>query len=102
LTERRLVKTHIEKVYQYLFDSTEIINVRRKTMRKVIPFILGFLLLSVSFASADVISFDDLSLASGSYWNGADESTMFMSGDAVLMNGYNTTHGSWDGWATPT
>ncbi|MCP4115246.1 MAG: DUF4465 domain-containing protein [Desulfobacteraceae bacterium] len=68
-------------------------------MRKAIPFILGFLLLSVSFASADVVSFDNLSLASGSYWNGADETGMFMSGDAVLMNGYNTNYGSWDGWS---
>ena len=82
-------------MYQCQFHSTEIINVRRKA----IPFILGFLLLSVSFASADVVSFDDRSLASGSYWNGSDESAMFMSGDAVLTNGYNTTYGSWDGWA---
>ena len=49
--------------------------------------------------NADVVTFDNNALASESYWNGSDGSGIFTSGDAVLMNGYNATYGSWDGWA---
>ncbi|MCD4719835.1 MAG: VPLPA-CTERM sorting domain-containing protein [Desulfobacula sp.] len=49
--------------------------------------------------NADVVTFDNNTLASESYWNGSDGSGLFISGDACLMNGYNTSYGSWDGWA---
>lgn len=68
-------------------------------MKKVLGFLIGFVLLTSSFASADIVSFDDLFLGTDSYWNGSDGSGSFMSGDAYFANGYNSTYGSWDGWA---
>jgi hypothetical protein len=52
-----------------------------------------------STAYADVATFDDLTLAPNSYWNGSDESGGFTSGDAYFLNYYDTGWGSWDGWA---
>jgi len=43
--------------------------------------------------------FDDLTLDSESYWNGSDGAGGFISGDTWYTNSYNTTYGSWDGWA---
>ena len=50
-------------------------------------------------AGAAVATFEDLALAPESYWNGADGSGGFVSGDAYFGNGYNAAWGSWDGWA---
>ena len=50
-------------------------------------------------AGAAVYDFEELSLGSAGYWNGSDGSGMFTSKDAVFMNRYNSTYGSWDGWA---
>ncbi|MDY6839745.1 MAG: DUF4465 domain-containing protein [Thermodesulfobacteriota bacterium] len=38
-------------------------------------------------------------MASDSYWNGSDSSGGFISGDAHFSNCYDTSRGSWDGWA---
>ena len=55
-----------------------------------------------SAASATVASFDDLSLASESYWGGSAESDGFQSGGAYFYNNFVDWGGgvtSWDGWA---
>ncbi len=46
-----------------------------------------------------IIDFEELSLASESYWNGADLSGGFSSGGAWFANDYNETYGSWKGFA---
>ncbi len=56
-------------------------------------------LLMASTAYGAVATFDDLTLASESYWNGSDESGGFQSGDAWFKNAYNSSWGSWSGWA---
>ncbi len=48
---------------------------------------------------ADVSGFEDLTLASETYWNGSDGSGGFTSGDAWFNNNYDATYGSWDGFA---
>jgi hypothetical protein len=50
-------------------------------------------------AGADIANFDDLSLAPESYWNGSDQSGGFASGSAYFHNNYDSTYGSWDGFA---
>jgi len=43
--------------------------------------------------------FQDLSLASESYWNGSDESGNFTSGELSFNNDYNASYMSWVGFA---
>ncbi len=43
--------------------------------------------------------FDDLPLATESFWNGSDLAGEFTSGGATFFNSFNTTWMSWDGWA---
>ena len=63
-------------------------------------FILLCVLTSLALnAHAAVSTFDDLTLASESYWNGSDGSGGFTSGGAYFTNTYNASWGSWDGWA---
>lgn len=50
-------------------------------------------------SSATVATFDELSLAAESYWNGSDGSGGFSSGSAYFNNNYNATYMSWDGFA---
>jgi uncharacterized protein YuzE len=53
-------------------------------------------------AGAAVATFDDLTLAPESCWNGSDGSGGFSSGDAYFANGFTDWGGgftSWDGWA---
>ena len=49
--------------------------------------------------SSVVSSFEDLGLEAESFWNGADESGGFTSGDAYYLNLYNTEYMSWDGFS---
>lgn len=46
-----------------------------------------------------IANFEDLALEKGSYWNGSDGSGGFASGSAWFSNNYDTTYGSWDGFA---
>ena len=46
-----------------------------------------------------IANFEDLTLGTGSYWNGSDGSGGFASGSAWFSNNYDTTYGSWDGFA---
>jgi hypothetical protein len=48
---------------------------------------------------ATISDFEDLSLASESYWNGSDSSGGFQSGDAYYVNNYDMTYYSWDSFA---
>ncbi len=57
------------------------------------------LLLAGSVMAADAANFDDLTLASESYWNGSDESGGFTSGVVDFNNNYNAAWASWDGWS---
>ncbi len=61
--------------------------------------ILVAALIAAPAAYADVSTFEDLTLASESYWNGSDLSGGFTSGDAWFNNNYSTTYNSWDGFA---
>ena len=59
-----------------------------------------FVFLVCSTVKAEVIAdFEDLSLASQSYWNGSDGSGGFNSGKARFSNNYDTMFESWDGFA---
>ena len=61
--------------------------------------ILVAALIAAPAVYADVSTFEDLTLASESYWNGLDLSGGFISGDAYFLNAYDSYYGSWDGWA---
>ncbi|MFH1718899.1 MAG: DUF4465 domain-containing protein, partial [Planctomycetota bacterium] len=50
-------------------------------------------------ANAQIADFEDLSLPGESYWNGSDGSGGFVSGGAQFNNNYDSTWGSWDGFA---
>ncbi len=58
---------------------------------------IGLALASV--ANADIATFEDLTLPSESYWNGADGSGGFTSGGAYFSNNYNADWDSWDGFS---
>ncbi len=60
---------------------------------------LLFVLISASASLGVISDFDDLSLAPESYWNGSDGSGGFQSGGAWYNNNYNSSYGSWDGFA---
>ena len=57
------------------------------------------LILAGSAWAGTAATFDDLTLASESYWNGSDGSGDFTSGIVDFNNNYDTTWGSWDGWS---
>jgi hypothetical protein len=68
----------------------------RVMRRLVIVFLFGV----CSLVKAEQITnFEDLALGAGSYWNGSDSSGGFDSGSAWFSNSYDTTYGSWDGFA---
>ena len=46
-----------------------------------------------------VATFDDLTLAQGSFWNGSDQSGSFKSGEITFNNEYSTDYQSWFGFA---
>jgi len=50
-------------------------------------------------AHGAIATLEDLSLAPESYWNGSDGSGGFVSGSAHFGNYYDTTYGSWEGFA---
>jgi hypothetical protein len=62
--------------------------------------LLVFTLLGSSFLIAQTVStFESLSLAPNSYWNGSDLSGGFSNGNAFFTNDYDTTFFSWSGFA---
>jgi hypothetical protein len=68
-----------------------------KVMRGVV-LVLVFGICSLVKAQG-ITDFEDLSLASQSYWNGSDSSGGFASGSAWFGNNYDTMYDSWDGFA---
>ena len=68
-------------------------------MKRFYLMIVAMFFLMAPVVNASVSTFDDLTLASESYWNGSDGSGGFTSGDAYFINNYNSTYGSWDGFA---
>lgn len=76
-------------------------------MKKIlILFISGVFLTFASIAGAAISTFEDLTPTTpytgpggGAYWNGADGSGGFISGDTWFTNQYDSTWGSWSGWA---
>jgi hypothetical protein len=67
--------------------------------RTLLSLALAFLVLFPVGAEAAIADFENLNLATESYWNGSNESGGFVSGDASFSNYYDTYWGSWDGWA---
>ncbi len=65
----------------------------------VLTAVLALGILLPFFVRAQVSTFDDLSLEPESYWNGSDLNGGFLSGNAYFFNSYDTTYGSWDGFA---
>jgi hypothetical protein len=65
--------------------------------RRLMSLILAFAFAGV--AGAEIANFDDLNLVPESYWNGSDQSGGFTSGSAYFNNNYDSTYGSWDGFA---
>ncbi len=65
-------------------------SISGKTVVGVYPEINGDFLVS---------DFEDLTLASESYWNGADGSGAYISHSARFQNSYNPDWFSWSGWA---
>jgi hypothetical protein len=50
-------------------------------------------------AYAELATFDDLTLGADGYYNGSDGTGGFTSGGIDFVNNYNSSWGSWDGWA---
>ncbi len=67
-------------------------------MKKVFALTIVMFMAGSAWAGT-IATFDDLLLASESYWNGSDESGGFTSGDNWFTNAYNTSWQSWDGFA---
>jgi hypothetical protein len=61
--------------------------------------LLFIVMLMTSSATADTITFEDLTLPDQSFWNGSDGSGGFRSGSTFFNNNYDSTYGSWDGFA---
>lgn len=61
--------------------------------------ILGLVTIAPPPVSAQVVDFEDLSLAPNSFYNGADAAGGFTSRGAFFNNNYNSTFNSWSGWS---
>jgi hypothetical protein len=68
---------------------------------RVMKGLVAVLLLGVCglVKAEQITNFEDLALEKGTYWNGSDGSGGFASGSAWFSNNYDTTYGSWDGFA---
>ncbi|MFQ6036470.1 MAG: DUF4465 domain-containing protein, partial [Sedimentisphaerales bacterium] len=53
----------------------------------------------INLASADIATFEDLTLPAEHYWNGSDGSGGFASGNAHFSNNYNAAWDTWDGFS---
>lgn len=69
-------------------------------MRRALLFFTTLVVVSYTLQSQTESTFDDLTLAADTFWNGADEAlgTTFMSGNATYVNYYDTAFGGY--WAT--
>ncbi|UCG50308.1 MAG: DUF4465 domain-containing protein [Phycisphaerales bacterium] len=60
---------------------------------------VAVLVAQASVSSGVVVDLEDLPLAAESYWNGSDGSGGFPSRGVWFSNNYDSTYGSWDGFA---
>ncbi len=69
-------------------------------MRNMILVLIGLSLLATSTASAESVTFEDLTLSPESYYNGSDAAGGFESGNADFNTYYDDTYGPyWEGFA---
>ncbi len=68
-------------------------------MKHLIPAAFGFTFAALAAATAATVDFDSLPLDGTGYWNGSDSSGSFTAGGATFLNSYNSTWGSWSGFA---
>lgn len=69
-------------------------------MKEMIWVLVGVLCLSISSAGAEVVTFDDLSLNSESYYNGSDDAGGFTTTGVAFNNFFDNTYGPyWEGFA---
>lgn len=72
--------------------------VRKWSLEKFAPAAIGVLIVGAGqSASASVVDFDDLSLASESFYNGSDDARGFSSGGALFNNRFDDPF--WTGWS---
>ncbi|MBN2747166.1 MAG: DUF4465 domain-containing protein [Bacteroidales bacterium] len=71
---------------------------------KIFTYLLAIVVLlnSANIFGQTTSSFDDLSLPADSFWNGADGSGGFNSGNAFFVNDYNASWQSWSGFSYST
>ncbi|WP_107039294.1 T9SS type A sorting domain-containing protein [Brumimicrobium mesophilum] len=62
-------------------------------------FLASALLAVTTLKAQTTVDFEDLSLASESYYNGDDEAGEFVSGNVTFQNTYTTAWGSWTGFS---
>ena len=69
-------------------------------MKKTMWALAGVFFLTISSAGAEIVTFDDLSLNSESYYNGSDDAGGFSTTGAAFNNFYDDTYGPyWEGFA---
>jgi len=73
--------------------------IRRAGGQKFIPALALSLTLLANSGHSSVVGFEDLTLTSQSYWNGSSGAGSFTSGGVTFPNSYNSSWGSWSGFA---
>ena len=69
-------------------------------MKKMMWILLGMFLLSTQSVWAEIVTFDDLTLAPDTYYNGSDAAGLFESTGVTFNNFYDNTYGPyWEGFA---
>lgn len=76
-------------------------DIRREFMKRTAFAALAIACASIGVTSAAISTFDDLTLAPNSYWNGSANPAAggFRSGGAAFINSYDTTYGSWENFS---
>lgn len=69
-------------------------------MKRMIWVFAGMLFLAIPSAGAEIVTFEDLSLEPGSYYNGSDEAGEFESTGVVFNNFFDNSYGPyWEGFS---
>ncbi|RJP95179.1 MAG: DUF4465 domain-containing protein [Desulfobacteraceae bacterium] len=66
---------------------------------RLLVFLFLTTFLTTGAVSAQTVTFEDLTLAAESFWNGSDGAGGFESKGAIFSNSYNAEWASWDGFA---
>jgi len=96
----------------YILDSWAFVNLATLGEVKILQFQLDssdkgplglntptYFCIDTIIPQSPIATFDNLTLAPESYWNGSDGSGGFASGDVHFVNHYNADWGFWDGFA---